>query len=468
MRWYGLSAAALGAALLLGACLAAAAATAPAGAGQPTQVRQIDIDGPIGPATSHYVHSQIVGAQAAGAELILLRIDTPGGLSKATRKIVQDILASPIPVIGFVAPRGARAASAGTYILYATHIAAMAPATHLGAATPILLGGGAAPAAGPDEQKNGDTIDRSNQTALRRKIVNDAVAFIRSLARQRGRNADWAEAAVRRGVSLTAARALEMNVIDLMAGSRAELFDKIDGMTAHTVAGDVTLATARVRVVQTEPGWRTQLLGIITQPAVAYLLLIIGIFGLLFEGLSPGAVLPGVLGGICLLVALYAFQILPVNYAGLGLIALGVILMVGEMFMPSFGALGIGGVAAFAFGSIMLMDTDVPGYEIPLGLIAGLSIAGALMMLLVVGMFVRSRRSRVHTGSQGLIGSRCLAMIDFDGEGRVWLHGEAWRASCDVAVRKNDVLEVISYEGLSVRVRPLGTTETSRPRSSRT
>lgn len=456
MRLLGLSVMALCALLVFGFCPSATAdSTAEALSQQSTIVRQIDIKGPIGPATSHFVQQQLAEAETGHADAVLLRIDTPGGLSRATRKIVQSILASPIPVIGFVAPRGARAASAGTYILYATHIAAMAPATHLGAATPVSIGASPVPAPSPSDEKDADKpMDQSSDAAMRRKVVNDAVAFIRSLARQHERNADWAEKAVRQAVTLTATKALDKNVIDLMANNKHQLLGKVDGMTVQTTAGAVTLNTTNARIVQGEPGWRTELLGIITQPSIAYLLMLIGIFGLLFEGLNPGAILPGVLGGICLLVALYAFQILPVNYAGLGLILLGVILMVGEIFVPSFGVLGIGGVAAFTFGSVMLMDSSVPGYAMPLGIIVGLAIGGSLLILLVVGLFARSRRQRVRTGSRGLIGSQCLAMADFEGEGRVWLHGESWQARCDVPVSKNDVLEVISAEGLTVRVRP--------------
>lgn len=414
----------------------------------------VTIDGPIGPATSEYVRTQLDAAEAAGAELAILRIDTPGGLSSATREIVQAILASAVPVVGYVAPRGARAASAGTYILYATHIAAMAPATHLGAATPVSLGSGSS-APAPDDSNTGQgPEDISSQAAERRKVINDAVAFIRSLARQRQRNADWAEAAVRRAVTLTAAKALDKNVIDLIAANQAQLLKEIDGMSVRTVTGPVTLNTASVTVVRTEPDWQTRLLSIISQPTVAYLLLMIGIFGLLLEGLNPGAVLPGVVGGICLLVALYAFQLLPVNYAGLALIVLGVALMVGEMFAPSFGVLGLGGIAAFAFGSVMLMDTNVPGFETPLGFVVGLSIVFALLMLLVIWLYARARHKRVHTGTQGLIGRRCSAMEDFDGLGRVWLHGETWQARCDVPVRRDDVLVVVASEGLTVQVRP--------------
>src|SRR5690625_4170626 len=428
-------------------------------------VAQINLDDAIGPATAAYVHDAGKRAVDDGASAIILRLDTPGGLSKSMRGIIDDILASPVPVLGYVAPRGARAASAGTYILYACHIAAMAPTTHLGAATPVTLGG-SPPTRPPQDGNNKDTEhdgsgeheqprDLSSQASERRKIINDAVAYIRSLAEQRDRNADWAEAAVRSAVSLTASQALKKNVIDLIADNRADLLLQLDVRQVQTGAGEHTPHTRSERIVHAPPGWRTELLGIITQPTLAYLLLMIGIFGLLLEGFNPGVVLPGVIGGTCLLAALYAFQILPVNYAGLGLIVLGLCLLISEAFVPSFGALGLGGIAAFAFGSIMLMNSDVPGFEIPLGLILGLSIGAALLILLVIIMFARARRRRVHTGYRGLIGSHCRAMADFDAEGRVWLHGESWRARCTQPVSKGDELVVMSVSELTVEVRPV-------------
>lgn len=459
MRVFGLLAAGFGLLLFLGSGCAAPAEAATDNT--TTSVRLITIDGAVTPATNHYVTNQIAKAEAANADLILLRIDTPGGLSRATKDIVQAILASPVPVVGYVAPSGARAASAGTYILYATHIAAMAPATHLGAATPVSLGGSPSPP--PADNKKADSTqsgNRTNQSAKRRKVINDAVAFIRSLAQQRDRNADWAETAVREAATLTAAKALEANVIDRVAANRSELLGEIDGMTVRTVAGQTTLHTNAVQLVRTEPSWRTQLLSVVAQPMVAYLLLMIGIVGLLLEGLSPGTVLPGVVGGICLLVSLYAFQMLPVNYAGLALIVLGIALMVGELFAPSFGVLGLGGIAAFAFGSVMLMDTSVPGYDTPLGFIIGLSIFFALMIMLVLVLFMRARHKRIHTGSQGLIGSHCYAMQDFNDAGRVWLHSEAWNARCNVPVHKNEPLEVVDVEGLTVQVRPVEQSDT--------
>ena len=448
--------------LLLVPGLNAGAVDEPAAAAADGMAYEIPIEGPIGPAMGSFVSNELANAEAMGAEVVILRLDTPGGLMRATRVIVQAILASPVPVIGYVAPQGARAASAGAYIMYATHIAAMAPATHLGAATPVTMGGSPLSPSPEDNQDSDDADEQetqgaSNEQAMRNKLVNDAAAFMRSLALQRGRNADWVDQAVREGASLTASEALELNVINLMADSRADLLNQVDGTTVTTEAGSITLHTSGIQVEQTEPDWRNQLLSIITQPTIAYLLLMIGIVGLLIEGLNPGVVLPGVLGGISLLVALYAFQLLPINYAGLALIVLGVCLMVAELFVPSFGALGLGGIGAFVFGSIMLMDNDVPGFQLSYALFIGLAIGCALAILLIIFFFVRSRRKQVHTGSQGLVGSECLAMHDFDaaGAGRVWLHGESWLARCDQPVHKNDVLEVIAAEGLTVTVRPL-------------
>jgi membrane-bound serine protease (ClpP class) len=444
-----------------------------------TPIREIAIDRAIGPAVSRFVRSEIEAAAEAGTSLIILRLDTPGGLDGAMREIVQAILASPVPVVGYVAPGGARAASAGTYILYASHIAAMAPATNLGAATPVSIGGGLGGGDQPEDQDNGspsegaENADQNaddaqpttadNATAKRRKAVNDAVAYIRGLAEQRGRNADWAEQAVRKGVSLSAQAALEADVIDLVAANTRELLTQIDGQSVETTAGTRTLASANASFEAREPGWQTELLSIITDPTIAYLLFMIGIYGLILEGLNPGAAVPGVVGAISLVCALFAFQVLPVNYAGLALIALGAGLMVAEMFAPSFGILGLGGVAAFVFGSIMLMDTDVPGFEIPMGLIGGIAVASALLLFLILYLFLRSRRESVQTGHAGLIGARCVALADFEREGRVLLHGESWLAETPTPVARDDRLVVTAAEGLKVFVRPAGPADQTFP-----
>ncbi|MES1927630.1 hypothetical protein SADO_00200 [Salinisphaera dokdonensis CL-ES53] len=462
-------------ALLIGLALAAILAGSGLVAAQSsdgntnTSVREIAINGAIGPATSRFVQAEIESAAESNAPLVILRLDTPGGLDGAMREIVQAILASPVPIVGYVAPGGARAASAGTYLLYATHIAAMAPATNIGAATPVSLGGGMgggepAPAddqSDDDAASDGDTSESQpatadDATAKRRKVVNDAVAYIRGLAEQRGRNADWAEQAVREGESLSAQAALDTNVIDLVAANTSELLAAIDGRSVETTAGIQQLVTANANLEAREPGWQTELLSIITNPTIAYLLFMIGIYGLILEGLNPGAAVPGVVGAISLVCALFAFQLLPVNYAGLALIALGAGLMIAEMFAPSFGILGLGGVTAFVFGSIMLMDTDVPGFEIPMGLIGGIAVASALLLFLIIYLFLRSRRETVQTGHAGLIGERCVALSDFETEGRVLLHGESWLAESATPVACDDKLVVTAAEGLKVFVRPAG------------
>ncbi|MES1940652.1 hypothetical protein T5B8_10431 [Salinisphaera sp. T5B8] len=429
-------------------------------------VREVPIVGPIGPATSAFVHDELAAAAQANTDLIILRLDTPGGLDGAMRDIVKAILASSVPVAAYVAPGGARAASAGTYILYASHIAAMAPATNLGAATPVSIGGDSkptspAPSDSPDNEAEGREAPADDATAKRRKAVNDAVAYIRSLAEQRGRNADWAEKAVREGVSLSARAALDANVIDLIAANTTELLAALDGRRVDTAAGPQQLNVAGAAIEQREPGWQTELLSVITNPTVAYLLFMIGIYGLILEGLNPGTAVPGVVGAISLLCALFAFQVLPVNYAGLALIALGAGLMIAEMFAPSFGILGLGGVAAFVFGSIMLMDTDVPGFEIPFGLIGGLAVASALLLFGIVYLFLRSRREKIQTGHAGLIGSRCVSLTDFEHEGRVLLHGESWLAQSPTPVARDDQLIVTDAEGLKVFVRPAGPADTT-------
>lgn len=440
-------------ALLAGLCLLVAGACAAQRSTPPA--REIPIDGAIGPAVASYVVDELEAAARAGAPLVILRIDTPGGLSSAMRDIVKAILASPVPVVGYVAPSGARAASAGTYILYATNIAAMAPATNLGAATPVNIGPGADNDHGGqgDKNKSRKATEEDNASTERRKMVNDAVAYIRSLAEQRGRNAEWAEQAVRSAASLSAQQALAKHVIDYVAPDATALLAAIDGVRVTTATGPVTLHTHDLSIEQRIPGWRTQLLSIITDPTVAYLLFMVGIFGLVLEGLNPGATLPGVVGGISLFCALFAFQVLPVNYAGLALILLGVALMIAEGFAPSFGALGLGGIAAFVFGSIMLMNTHAPGFQVSLAVIGGIAVAAALLLLMIVLMFIRARRQHVQTGHEGLIGNECVALEEFSHEGRVRLHGESWLAVSNTPVKRGDVLIVTATQGLKVFVR---------------
>jgi membrane-bound serine protease (ClpP class) len=395
-------------------------------------VSLVPLEGAIGPASAHFVRRAIERAAKDGAPLVILQIDTPGGLDTSMREIIKAILASPVPVAAFVAPSGARAASAGTFILYAAHVAAMAPGTNLGAASPVSLTGGMTQ---KDEKKEDDTMTR--------KVTNDAVAYIRGLAELRGRNADWAEKAVREGASLPAHEALKLKVIDHIAADVPELLK----LTGH----------AGAEVKATEMDWRTRVLGVITNPSVAYLLILVGIYALIFEFMSPGMVLPGVVGTIALLIALYALHLLPVNYAGLALMLLGIGFMIAEAFLPSYGSLGIGGVIAFVLGSIMLIeDRDLPGFEIPYALIAGVAAGSVGFLVLILGMLARNRRRAVVSGREQMIGASAEALGDFEGEGWARVHGEQWKVRACASVRRGQKLRVTGMQGLVLSVEPEG------------
>ncbi|MCE5234249.1 MAG: nodulation protein NfeD [Mizugakiibacter sp.] len=418
------------------------------------------IDGPIGPASGDYVRRGLAEAARGDAAVVVLELDTPGGLDTAMRQIVKAILASPVPVAGYVAPGGSRAASAGTYILYACHVAAMAPATNLGAATPVSLFGGGKRADDEADQPSGKRgagakAESAPQDAEARKVLNDAVAYIRALATQRGRNADWAEQAVRGAASLPADEALKLHVIDLVADDVPALLARIDGRRVTTAAGARVLRTRGLPVVERRPDWRTRFLDVIANPSVAYILLLIGIYGLLLEGYNPGAVLPGVVGAIALLLALYALQLLPVNFAGLALIALGVLLIVAETFVPAYGSLGIGGVIAFVIGSVVLMDTDVPGYAISLPLLVGVSLAAALVAAGIAWLALRMRRRPVVSGREQMVGSLGEAVGAFAERGTVHVHGERWQALTDAPLRSGQAVRVVAIEGLTLRVTPV-------------
>lgn len=429
-------------------------------------VLHLDLQGAIGPATASYVVRGLEEAAERGSAAVVLQMDTPGGLDTAMRDIIKAIIASPVPVITYVAPGGARAASAGTYILYASHVAAMAPATNLGAATPVQVGGGDTPATpapagegtpGEGEDEEGEEPAPAGEpgTAMERKAVNDAVAYIRGLAELRGRNAEWAELAVRTAASLNAAEALEEKVIDLVAGDVADLLRQADGRTVATAGGDRKLEVAELVVERYEADWRIRFLATITDPNVAYLLMLVGIYGLLFEGYSPGALVPGVVGAICLLLALFAFQVLSVNYAGLALIGLGVALIIAEVFAPSFGVLGLGGIVAFVFGSILLMDESVPGMAISNALIGGVALTASAGLLTMMLMLMRARRRPVVSGPEGMIGQRGEALEDFTGRGPVFVHGERWNARCPVPLRRGDPVRVLAIDGLLLEVEPV-------------
>jgi membrane-bound serine protease (ClpP class) len=427
--------------------LAAAFLLAPALA-QPAPVAIIAVEGAIGPATADFVSRSLETAAKEGAPLVVLRLDTPGGLDTSMRDIIRDILASPVPVAAWVGPSGARAASAGTFILYAAHIAAMAPATNLGAASPVAIG---APSGGEKPDPSGKDAKKGAAPAgdtMMRKATNDAAAYIRSLAELRGRNADWAERAVREAVSLSASEARKIKVIDVVAEDVPALLKAIDGRTVKAGGEQRKLATAGAEAVQIEPDWRTKVLAVITNPSVAYLMILIGIYALIFEFSNPGLILPGVVGAICILVAMYAFQLLPVNYAGLALLLLGIAFMVAELWVASSGALAVGGLVAFVIGSIMLLDTDVPQFEIPYSLIAGVTLGTAAFFFLVVGMLIRTRRRPVVSGREYLIGAEGEALEDIEREGWARVQSERWRVRVDSPLRAGEPLRITAVHGL--------------------
>ncbi len=428
----------------------------------------VPVNGAIGPAISDYLSREIEQAQQENISLVILKMDTPGGLDSSMRDIIHAITTSSIPVATWVGPSGSRAASAGTYILLASHVAAMAEATNLGAATPVALGGGAPGAPSPGEDQNEQAKDQQEpadgasekvpaKTAMEKKVINDAKAYIKGLAKLHDRNAEWAEKAVSEAASLDAQEALELNVIDYIANSPEELVQVINGTTVNINNQPVTLSLDNPVWVERVPDWRAEMLAVITNPNVAYILILIGIYGLLLEFYNPGIGLPGVLGGICLLLAMYALQMMPVNYAGLGLLLLGIALMVAEAFSPSFGVLGLGGVAAFILGSIFLMDSDLPGFQVALPLIFGLSIFSVALIVLTVGMLVRIRQRHVTTGLETYPGKHAVVSDDFvDGEGRVQMDGAFWQAKTEEnqGLKQGDQVTVVNIKGLTLTVKP--------------
>lgn len=430
----------------------------------PRSALGLDLKGAIGPATAQYIVRGLHTAAARSSAFVILEIDTPGGLSTSMRRIIKAILASPIPVVGYVAPSGSRAASAGTYILYACDVAVMAPATNVGAATPVTLGGSepAPPAHAPKAGKKAARGKRAAagaaqpaMTAEQRKVLNDSIAYIRSLAQLRGRNAHWAEQAVRGAASLPAQDALAKHVIDFIAPNLKSLLAQLNGREVSVRGRKIRLDTTGVRVRWLKPGLRTRLLAIITNPMIAYGLLLIGLGGLIFEGFHPGGLLPGVVGVISLLVALFAFQLLPTDFAGLALILVGAGMMAAEFFVPTSGALAIGGLIAFVVGSLILFNSDVPGMRISRSLIGGIATFGGLLILGIVYLATRAHRRPVATGLNAMVDEMVEAMEDFTGRGRVRYRGELWTAATSAPLRQGQRARIVKVEGLQLWVEPL-------------
>lgn len=416
-----------------------------------TQSRPVlltEIEGVIGPPAAHQVKVAIDRAEASGAQALILELNTPGGLETSMRDIVESILRSDVPVIGYVTPSGGRAASAGTFIIYATHVAAMAPATNIGAATPVDLGGGG----GGDDEETPEPEPPGG--AMERKAVNDAAAFIRSLADVRGRNADWADAAVRTGEAISAREALELGVIEIVADDLDDLMAQLNGRAIAVAGGSRTLTTTGALVERVEPSFFARVLGVIAHPNVALLLMMIGIYGIIYEFASPGSIGPGVIGIICLVLGLYALNQLPLNYAGLGLIILGIGFMVAEAFTPSFGVLGIAGAVAFLVGAGMLIDTDIPEYQLSWGVVAvGLVMTGGFVFL-ALGAVLRSHRRRIVTGREGLIGEAGEVIAWDGGRGHIWVAGERWNAEGPDALVAGARVRITAIDGLTLKVAP--------------
>lgn len=411
------------------------------------QVWVLEIDGAISPASADYFVTSLRRAQRQGVALLVLQLDTPGGLDASMRDMVKAILAAQVPVATYVAPSGSRAASAGTYILYASHVAAMAPATNVGSSTPVAISPlGRMP--GQDKKES-----PAQPAAMEKKVINDAVAYIRGLAELRGRNVEWAEQTVRAAANLSASEALKQNVIDHIADDLPQLLAKLQGQELQLDGGAHTLQLQGAAIHYLEPGWRYELLSLITDPNVAYILLMIGIYGLIIEFYNPGIGIAGVAGAICLLLAGFALHMLPINYAGLALILLGMALMIAEVFSPSFGVLGIGGLIAFVAGSLLLMDSELPGYQLSLPLIGAFAVSSFAIFIFVIGAAVRAHASRMVAGREALIGQSAEALEDFEHQGRVHACGENWHARSPHPVKQGDSLIITALDGLTLHVK---------------
>ena len=423
-------------------------------------VKVAEIHGAISPASAAYFLRALDEAQKAKADLLVLKLDTPGGLDSAMRQMIQGILASPVPVATFVSPSGARAASAGTYILYASHVAAMAPGTNLGAATPVAIGIGG-DAAKPAEKKEKAEMEKGkgsapSGSAMEKKAVHDAAAYIRSLAQLRDRNAEWAERAVRQAESLSAEEAAKLKVVDFIADDLTDLLQKADGRRVKVAAGEATLSLADAAVANVAPNWKEQLLAAIADPNIALILMMLGVYGLLFEFYSPGFGVAGIIGAISLLLALYALAMLPINATGALLLLLGIALMATEAFVPSFGAFGIGGIVAFVAGALMLIDGDLPGLDISLAFVVPLAATSALALFGIGAFALRARQRPAVSGVEAMAGGTAEALEDFEREGWVLAFGERWNARSDTPLARGARARIVKVEGLTLVVKPEG------------
>ena len=456
----------------------------------------LEIKGAIGPATAQYLNRGFKIAHEKKVDLIILEMNTPGGLVTSTREIVTEILTAKVPVAVYVSPAGAHAASAGTYILYAGHVAAMTPGTNVGAATPIQMGGPGSPGknsekkkdltekllekltegekrdkektqkpagkqASDKNQKKGKSPDKKADlpnknlvpdNPIKSKMVNDLVAYIKSLAQLRGRNVEWAEKAVREAASLPSKEALEIKVIDLTARDMGELLEKIDGHVVELGKIKVTIKTKGMVTERIKPDWQMKFLSVITNPNVAFILMLIGIYGIVFEFWHPGLVGPGVIGGICLLLGLYAMNILPLNYTGAGLVLLGLAFMTAEAFLPSFGILGIGGLIGFVFGATLLFDAESPEFRLSWLVIISTSVFCGLLFIIVLGFAWRSMRKPVTSGTGTMIGNPAKILEWAKGEGLIWADGERWKAIGDAKFKKGQYVEIKKVDGLNIVV----------------
>lgn len=439
-------------AVLLGVAAGLSAFPAGVAIGEPRNAVVIAVSGAIGPGTAGYIVQSLREAQQQNAAVVVLRMDTPGGLDSAMRDIIRGMLASPVPVLAYVAPSGARAASAGTFILYAAALAAMAPGTNLGAAAPVSLFG-STPLSQPDRGKADNSAAGTPPDAMQIKVTNDAAAYIRGLAVLHGRNADWAEKAVREAVSLPYEAALDQHVIDLVASDLPDLLAQADGRSVIVQGRPMRLETRGLQIISIEPTWRDRLLGLLTDPTIVYLLILAGIIGVAFELSHPGIYAPGVIGAICLLVGGYGLNLLPIDYAGLALVLLGLGLMIAEAFVPAFGAFVLGGATAFVIGSLMMFH--MPGAGLPLSIIAGATLASAMLFGVLLTLLLRARRRHVVTGTAALIGLPGRIIGWTGSEGEVLVQGERWRARAAHSLQPGQSVRVTGRDGLTLLVQAM-------------